>query len=280
METDDIGQQHNLGRLRVAHTYNVILNKKNAYPATEDMGPNQLVFCYRHKTCDKFTPGFTQFRSVSAMNKYMISSQGRRHYGNAKFASVVMEDWAFLGCQQTDTNRYTNQMDAAVTVHVAHRCRTPNIWLINGNVGQGDLLWLLLRRKEFASDTQSGLDSMRINSMTGVQEGKQREVKSQNSYAAVAMGVAQPATPTPDLYWVYEPFVTRKNEAPPHQLLGSVGEGWFGAPLLVGTASDLYGQPDPSRYRAAALQAVFPKSKSFKEPLYRLPEVEVMLGVK
>ncbi len=198
---------------------------------------------------------FTHMRNIFMLNAHMRSEPGRRQYGTETDAYKICHRWRPLGFQitNTDATLMRQRTEAAVTVAVSHKARTPNVWLALGTRMEiGDCLYWLLRRH--------------------------------------VVGLPPPHKPgasastAPKTYWRWEPYISHNRRPPPRELYSStkmdsgvLETEWVGTYLYVGQVTAFYGVQDAQRYQHHAAKAMFAEADNdYKRTLTLLPVVEVM----
>ena len=225
--------------------YHVPIRISKGGTREEDLGHDMFIFRY----CDlrNARVGYgVHYKSLSALNYYLKSQEGRERYGRYVNAAAVLVDWALVGVQQTTPPDWSKGTDHVINFWMGLRVLMPNIWLaFDANANRCSKVFLVLRR-------------MLYEPLDG---------------AASATAA--------EYYWCIEPFSNISGEAPPMALMNS-GEG-FGHYWYVGVATKVYGNyQQPKRYMETAEKAVFPLTSddSFRQHYYDLPTIEIQVGIR
>lgn len=253
------------GEPRVTFAYTISLKRDGA--SLPDLGHSQLLFSEAHEIAQRYTPGVSSVKTLSALNHYLSSPEGRALGG----VMEIMKRWRLIGVQQTDLNvgRHKIERSAAITVFTAHRAMTPNIWALQGGVVRpGDHLWLILRQ-EVVSGQDTGADA--IAEMKNGPSGDKTSTK----------------------VWRYVPYVTRDGTPPPSSELNTPDtRDTFGARIYVGFVRMVKGPQKNMRgvgYRPSSRQQLttaemccFPVKldDAHHDRINRLNQLEVFLRVK
>lgn len=206
---------------------------------TENMGQDEITFVQRVPNSNHPHQCITRVMTLSRLNAYLSTTDGRNKYGNSLSALTgVLRDWGMVGVQQGPSS-YDN-VPTSVHVqnyHVFHRALTPDYtsFQLDTNVREKvrtqefDTLWLIARRERF---TEPSLDR------------NGRVVEGANSN---------------DFYWRLVPVRCRGRKRPDIALYDS--EESVGTAIYVGLVTAIYGNPEPSLMPAkeAAKKFTFPK---------------------
>lgn len=267
------------GTIRTTYTLAVRLGSKQQHEILNSLQFNNLIFVSEHAVSSRFVPGFVQAMTLSALNNHLRSDAGMRSFGSQRTCDELVSKWRYMGVQQTDlTDKvYGYRQDAAVTVFVSYRVRTPDIWLATGTVAKmGDQLWLVLVRRQHRDLVESVLT---LDDMDAIDEHHPK-MKWDDDDDSDEDDKDEKKNGNEQFYWQYEPYISRDKRPPPREIYS--GPDWIGRSLFIGNVRFRYNDAtDITGWQSTALRALCPQNLAEgKELMNQLPDVEVMLGCR
>jgi len=219
-----------------------------------DIGMNEVLFVRVNDTSRGTNPyPDYQIRSLSRMNKHLLSPECRKKYGASKSVDTLLRDWQLLGIAQRDPVLYGNSEigvnaspmpENVMTVIVGGRARLWNLWTASGNaVRPGNRVWLIPVRHPFVpmvAEESSG----------------------------------------PEYFWRLEPYVTTAAADPPMDVYWNTR--YRSIPIYIGYVQAMSGKVDNQLddYFYRSLRAVFPDSAGakYRDTLLELNELILFVG--
>lgn len=248
-----------------------------------ELDKGSLLFIRTDEKAGEYQNRLSDVRTLSMMNMHLYTERGRALYGSQTTCEKFLNDWQLFSAQVTDPADWQaeGQMTQNLAMHVSHRIRTPNIWLMCGKKTKvGDRCWLVMRRYKYESpfDSEYADPEERLF-------GDPAEVEMPLAGDENGQGPRGHAGGNTDYYWQIEPYLSNDSRPPPPGLWSFYGSAddpvpWVGARLYVGYIKGQYGRcDDPDKYLIAAAKGIFPQryNDDYKKSLRALPELEVYL---
>jgi len=273
-------------------THHFLVNNSRRFTDCENYYHECLAFICRmrnvHSSRSNSTAAEHHLLSLSALNKWLKSAEGRRLYGDEQTSAKLNSQWRFIGSvKRPGANSAAaagsggscrRAADDAVPIVFGGRARIADIGRAyvptyaknrpkRGVPSQRDHLFLLQRRYDIRHERDAALNAALGSTGSSGSSSQTRD----------EMGV-------PYFYWQYEVYVNVNGQAPPpcyfcDETSDNTKEHYVGDYIHVGFIAFVFGDRRFALEDAAKARAVVKGEDGYQEQLPTLQAVEVFVGV-